>query len=49
MDDCAQAYIDIAKNSSLTGQRIQVGMYLIGKIERDKADFWIDSGLGQND
>ncbi|KUJ15678.1 short-chain dehydrogenase/reductase-like protein sdr [Mollisia scopiformis] len=24
IDDCAQAYIDVAKNSSLTGQRIQV-------------------------
>ncbi|KAF8865013.1 short chain dehydrogenase/reductase [Acephala macrosclerotiorum] len=24
MDDCAQAYIDIAKNNSLTGQRIQI-------------------------
>jgi NAD(P)-dependent dehydrogenase (short-subunit alcohol dehydrogenase family) len=24
MDDCAQAYIDIAKNTSLTGQRIQI-------------------------
>lgn len=27
LGDCAQAYLDIARNTSMTGQRIQVGMY----------------------
>jgi hypothetical protein len=25
LQDCAQTYVDVAKNSSLTGQRIQIG------------------------
>jgi len=27
LDDAAQAFIDIARNNSMTGQRIQVGMF----------------------
>jgi hypothetical protein len=28
LDDCADMYVAIAKNSSMTGQRVQVGKYL---------------------
>jgi hypothetical protein len=28
LEDCANMYIAIAKNSSMTGQRIQVGKHL---------------------
>jgi hypothetical protein len=27
LDDCAQVFIDIARNSSMTGREIQVGMF----------------------
>jgi hypothetical protein len=28
LDDCAQAFVDIARNSSMTGQKIVVGEFL---------------------
>lgn len=31
LEDCADAYIAAARNSSMTGQNIQIGAYLIAK------------------
>lgn len=29
LDDCAQAFVDIARNTSMTGQKIQIGMKVL--------------------
>jgi len=38
--DCANAYVMLAKNSSMTGQKIQVGKYssLLSTCSRKEAD-----------
>lgn len=49
LDDCAQAFIDIAKNTSMTGQKIQIGRSLKFANEKAMLTRKTDSGLGQND
>jgi hypothetical protein len=39
LDDAAQAFIDVARNMSMTGQRIQVGGFSQSTINDSSADF----------
>lgn len=39
LDDCAQAFIDIARNTSMTGQKIQVGKCILNRaLQSPKSD-----------
>lgn len=47
LDDCAQTFVDVARNTSWTGQAIHIGKLPFRPICRWEicANRWIDSGL----
>ena len=44
LEDCADAYVAVARNSSMTGQNIQIGAY-IQRVLPVVSDHHLDSGL----
>ena len=44
LEDCANAYVAVARNSSMTGQNIQIGAY-IQRVLPAISDHHLDSGL----
>jgi NAD(P)-dependent dehydrogenase (short-subunit alcohol dehydrogenase family) len=45
LDDCADMYVSIAENTSMTGQRIAVGEWLTSEFTREEELTWSDAGL----